>query len=173
MKNGFTLFELLIALAVSSIVAMGIFSMFSAVSGIRDASITQSENTLITEALTNLINKDTRMMINNTLNVDKSTGITKLIMTTHNSLRFNKAVPAEVSYYIEDNWLMRRESNSELLYDMEMKIMPNVTDLKAEFYTGSQYQEEVVRNAKIFKVTFTVNDSPIKILAARTVDNVR
>ena len=171
MKNAFTLFELLIAVAVSSIIATGMFSIFSSVATVRDTSISQSENTIVIETLTNLINRDTRMMIANSIKLDTSAGEPKLIFTTQNSLRFNKAIPVEVSYYIEDNWLWRREVNTDLLYDMEMKLLPAVTEIKVEFFDGDEYQNEVVNNAKVFKVTLTINNSPIKILAARTVDN--
>ncbi|MBQ3033491.1 MAG: prepilin-type N-terminal cleavage/methylation domain-containing protein [Deferribacterales bacterium] len=171
-KKAFTLFELLIALAVSALVASGIFSMFSAVADIRDSSIAQSDNTLIIQAITKLLNRDTRMMLGNSLSLDTSETPYKLKFNTQNSLRFNKSVPAEVTYYIEDNWLWRREMNTELLYDMEMPLLPNVTHMTIEFYNGDEYKEEAVRNAKVIRLTITVNGSPIQVLAARTVDNI-
>lgn len=170
--RAFTLFELLIALAVSALVASGLFSMFSAVAGIRDSSVAQSDNTLIIQAVTKLLNRDARMMTAGSLGVDGTEDIRKLKLTTQNSLRFNKAVPADIIYYVEDGWLVRRETNTELLYDMEMRLLPGVTDMELEFYNGSEYREEVTPDARIFRITLTINGSPIRILAARTVDNV-
>lgn len=171
-KKAFTLFELLIALSVSALVATGLFSMFSAVADIRDSSVTQSDNTVIIQALTKLVNRDARMMLGNSISKDTLDDIGKLKLKTQNSLRFNKSVPADVTYYIKDDWLWRRETNTELLYDMEMPILPNVTDMKLEFFDGNEYKEEAVRNAKVFRITFTINGSPIRILAARTVDSI-
>lgn len=170
--RGFTLFELLIALTVAALVAAGLFSMFSAVAGVRDASLTHSDNTIITQAITNLINKDARMMTAGTLGVDASEKIKKLKFTTQNSLRFNKAVPVDIIYYVKDGWIMRREANSRLLYDMEMKLIPEVSGMDLEFYNGNEYKEETVPGAKIFTITLIINGSPLRILAARTVDNI-
>lgn len=173
MAKGFTLFELLISIAISSMVATGLFSIFSAVSSVRDRSVTQSENTIVIEVLTNLINRDTRMMISDSIKLDTSHGEPRLIMTTNNSLRFNKALPVEITYYIDEGWLWRREVNTDLLYDMEMKLLPASSDLKVEFFDGDEYQDEVIANSKVIRISLNVNNAPIKILAARTVDSVK
>ena len=55
MKKGFTLLELLIAAAISSIVALGVFSIFSSIANMRDSAITQSRNIILQESFTRLI----------------------------------------------------------------------------------------------------------------------
>lgn len=169
MKKAFTLIELIIAMAVSSLVAAGLFTMFSTVAGVRDRSVSQSDNIIVTEALTNIINKDVRMMTDNSLSVDSSTDKKKLKFTTQNSLRFNKSLPAEVSYYIDDDdWLVRREMNTDVLYDMEMKLIPGVTEMTMEFYDDKEYKEDVVKNAKLMKLHFVINGNYSTVFAART-----
>ncbi len=78
MKKGFTLLELLIAAAISSIVALGVFSIFSSIANMRDSAITQSRNIILQESFTRLINRDARMMIGNSLSLDKSGHIYRL-----------------------------------------------------------------------------------------------
>ena len=102
MKKGFTLLELLIAAAISSIVALGVFSIFSSIANMRDSSITQSRNIILQESLTRLINMDARMMIGNSISLDKSGQVYRLKFSTQNSMRFNKALPVDITYYIDD-----------------------------------------------------------------------
>ena len=172
--KGFTLFELIIAVAISSLVALGVFSMFSSIAHIRDKSVTQSQNVILVETLTRLINIDARMMTFNSFSLDESDEVTKLKFITQNSLRFNKAIPVNVSYYIDkDNWLIRREENTDMLFDMEMRLLPNADNLKVTFYDGSTYVETVKPNAKMINIELTLSDSHVVIPVARTMDNVQ
>lgn len=169
--KGFTLFELLVALTISALVAAGLFSIFSSVASVRQTSVTKSENTLIIQSITKLLNRDARMMMAGSLGLDSSEDIRKLKLTTQNSLRFNKSLPVEIIYYIEDGWLIRRETNTDVLYDMDMKLIPEVTDMKIEFYNGNEYQEELISSAKLFKIILTINGSEAPIIMTRTVEN--
>lgn len=169
MKRGFTLIELLIAMSVSTVVAAGLYTMFSTVAGIRNSSVTHSENIIVTEALTNLINKDIRMMESGSLSVDSSEAEKKFKFKTQNSLRFNKTLPADITYYVDDDkWLVRREMNTDVLYDMEMRLLPNVSEMTMEFYDDKEYKEDVVKNAKLLKFHFIINDNLVTVFAART-----
>ena len=160
MKKGFTLLELLIAAAISSIANM------------RDSAITQSRNIILQESFTRLINRDARMMIGNSLSLDKSGQIYRLKFSTHNSMRFNKALPVDVTYYIDDeNYLVRKEENNDTAFSMEMRIIPNVTEFSATFYNGSEYKEDVVSNAKMLNIALKINEQQIFIPVARTMDN--
>ena len=170
MKKGFTLLELLIAAAISSIVALGVFSIFSSIANMRDSAITQSRNIILQESFTRLINA--RMMIGNSLSLDKSGQIYRLKFSTHNSMRFNKALPVDVTYYIDDeNYLVRKEENNDTAFSMEMRIIPNVTEFSATFYNGSEYKEDVVSNAKMLNIALKINEQQIFIPVARTMDN--
>lgn len=172
MKKAFTLLELIIAIAISSIVAVGIFSVFSSIVNSRDRTIAQSQNIILTESVTRLINRDARMMVSNSLKVDKTGGRYRLSFRTLNSLRFNKSMPVDITYYIDDdNWLVRKEENVDVYFNMEMKLIPNVTDLKATFYTGSEFREETVTDAKIMNVSITFDNRTATIPVARTMDN--
>lgn len=172
MKKGFTLFELLIAAAISSIVALGVYSLFSSLAISRDRAVTQSENIVLQQSLTRLINKDARMIVENSIKVDKSGQKYRLTFTTQNSLRFNKALAVDVTYYIDDdNYLVRKEENADTAFTMEMRIVPNVTEFSATFYDGSEYKEEVVANAKMMNINITLNQQNITIPVARTIDN--
>lgn len=173
MKNAFTLIELLIAMAVSALVAAGLYAMFSTVAGVRDASVSHSEKIIVAEALTELINKDFRMMEDNSLSLDSSQDMKKLKFKTQNSLRFNKSLPAEITYYIdEDKWLVRRETNTDVLYDMEMRLLPNVTEMEIEFYNDREYKKDVVKNAKLMKIHFVIGGNIADVFAARTMGSV-
>ena len=172
MKKGFTLFELLIAAAISSIVALGLFSIFSSVVTTRDRAVVQSKNIVLQQSLTRLINKDARMMQGDSIKVDKSGQVYRLTFTTQNSLRFNKALAVDVTYYIDDdNYLVRKEENADTAFTMEMRIVPNVTEFSATFYDGSEYKEEAVANAKMMNINITLNQQNIIIPVARTIDN--
>lgn len=173
MKNGFTLLELLIALAISSLIGAGLFVMFSAIAKVRDSSLTMNDNIVIVEALTSLMNKDMRMMSDTSLALDTSEKNKKLKFTTRNSLRFNKSLPAEVSYYIDDeNWLIRREVNTDVLFDMEMRIIPNVTEMEPEFYDDREYKKDLVKNTKLMKIHFIINGEPLTVFTARTMGGI-
>ncbi len=172
MKKGFTLFELLIAAAISSIVALGLFSIFSSVVTTRDRAVVQSKNIVLQQSLTRLINKDARMMQGDSIKVDKSGQVYRLTFTTQNSLRFNKALPVDVTYYIDDeNYLVRKEENADTAFSMEMRILPNASELSATFYDGSEYKEDAVANAKMFNISLKINEQLITIPVARTMDN--
>ncbi len=172
MKKGFTLIEILIASAISTIVALGVFSMFSSVAGSRDKIVIQSKNVVLQESLTRLINRDARMMVGGSLKVDKSGQVYRLSFSTQNSMRFNKALPVDVTYYVDDDkYLVRKEENDETAFTMEMRLMPDVEELSATFYNGSEYKEDVVTNAKMMNITLKINEQIVTIPVARTVDN--
>ena len=122
MKKGFTLFELLIAAAISSIVALGLFAMFSSVVTTRDRAVVQSRNIVLQQSLTRLINKDARMMQGDSIKVDKSGQVYRLTFTTQNSLRFNKALPVDVTYYVDDSYV-RAHMESAVLEDETVGIL--------------------------------------------------
>lgn len=172
MKKGFTLFELLIAAAISSIVALGMFSLFSSVALVRDKSAVQSQNIVLQQSFTRLINKDARMMIGNSIKLDKSGQRYRLTFSTQNSLRFNKALTVDVTYFIDDNnYLVRKEENADTAFSMEMRLLSNVTEFSATFYDGSEYKEDAVANAKMMNINITLNQQQITIPVARTIDN--
>ena len=172
MKKGFTLLELLIATAISSIVALGVFSIFSSIANMRDGSIIQSRNIILQETLTRLLNRDARMMIGNSISLDKAGQVYRLKFSTQNSMRFNKALPVDITYYIDDeNYLVRKEENNDTAFSMEMRIIPNVTEFSATFYDGSEYKEDAVSNAKMMNITLKINEQQIVIPVARTMDN--
>lgn len=172
MKKGFTLLELLIATAISSIVALGVFSIFSSIANMRDGSIIQSRNIILQEAVTRLLNRDARMMIGNSISLDKAGQVYRLKFSTQNSMRFNKALPVDITYYIDDeNYLVRKEENNDTAFSMEMRIIPNVTEFSATFYDGSEYKEDAVPNAKMMNITLKINEQQIVIPVARTMDN--
>ncbi len=168
-KQAFTIIELLIAMSISSIIALGLFSMFDAIVGTSQQSDTSSESIEIIQAITNLINKDVRMSNNSAFSVDNREDIGRLKFSTQNSLRFNKAIPVDVEYYVDDEgWFVRRESNTNMLYDMDMRLIPNVTELDYLFYDGIEYVEETKASARLIKVNMVVEDNNISVLAART-----
>lgn len=172
MKKGFTLFELLIAVAISSLVALGMYSLFTSIALTRDRAVVQSQNIVLQQSLTRLLNKDARMMIGNSLQLDKSGQVYRLSFTTQNSFRFNKSLPVEVTYYIDDeNYLVRKEENTDTAFTMEMRILSNVTEFSAAFYDGNEYKDEVIANAKMMNINITLNEQKITIPVARTIDN--
>ncbi len=168
MKKGFTLLEILIATAISSLIALGLFAMFSSIVGSREESLERNENVGVVQALTKLINKDIRMTNSGAITIDSSGDIEKLKFSTQNSLRFNKSMPVEIQYYIDDEgWFVRRETNTDLLFDMEMRIVPDVTELEYEFYDGIEYDDEVKSDANLMKIHLTINENVVTVLAAR------
>lgn len=171
-KRGFTLIEVLISLAICSVIGMGLYSMFTSVTANKDRSLIQNESILLQETLTRLFNKDARMMTENSVRLDKGGDGVKLRFTSQNSLRFNRAIPVDISYYVDkDSYLIRREESTDVAYDMEMKLLKGVSSIAFTFYNGSKYQEELVRNAKMFNIEIVVNDITINIPIARTIDN--
>ncbi len=172
MRKAFTLLELLIATAISSIVALGVFSIFSSITNMRDIAIIQSKNIILQESLTRLLNRDARMMIGSSLSLEKAGQVYRLKFSTQNSMRFNKALPVDITYYIDDdNYFIRKEENNDTAFSMEMRIMPNVTEFSATFYDGVEYKEDVIPNAKMFNIKLKLNEQEIIIPVARTIDN--
>lgn len=170
---GFTLIELLIAIAVSSLVAAGVFSIFASISKARDNTINQSQVITITQNITRIINRDARMMIGNTLQQDRYGNSPRLSFKTQNSLRFNRALPVTVSYYVdEDGWLVRQEENLDLSFEMIMKLVPDVSDMLVTFYDGSEYTEHFKQNARMFNISIRILGKENIIPVVRIIDGM-
>ena len=173
MKKAFTLIEILIAVAISALVITGVSSIFTSIFRAKDSTVNQSQVIIINENITRLINRDARMMLGDSLRQDRFGNGPKLSFKTQNSLRFNRAIPVIVSYYVDDDgWLVRQEENLELSFDMIMKLIPDVDEMLVKFYDGSEYSEHFRHNARMFNIYLTILDRKTEIPVVRIIDGI-
>ncbi len=175
-KRGFTLIEVMIATAVSALILVGVYSMFSGVVTTRSGLENANNGIIFTESLERLVARDIRMITAGIPSLPPPQGNEERIMSffTHDSLRFNKSLPVEVLYYIDtslDNGtLYRRERQRDMNYQMDMPLVRNVSEWKVETFDGSEYRENFMVNRYIFKFTFKIDDKQIQFITGRMVE---
>ena len=177
-KRGFTLIEVAVAVSISAIILVGVYSMFSGVVTTKNRLDNANNGIIFSEALERLIARDIRMMVDGVPNLPPPNGGEERFMSviTQNSLRFNKSLPVEVLYYVDttlDNGtLYRRERNLSMAYQMEMPLARDVSEWSVESFDGSQYRDGFTANRFIFRFAFKINDRPIQFVTGRTVNAV-
>jgi prepilin-type N-terminal cleavage/methylation domain-containing protein len=167
-KSGFTLLELLIALAISAVILIGTYSMLDSVLAVSEHMTRSGDKFTEIQALERLILRDVRMMIsyggdNGTINnMDSFFSI-----LSQNSLTFNKSIPVYITYYLDEGVLYREERNPSMNYIMNLPLLSNVESAQAEGYNGRDYGRELTKDSSILRFTFTTNDATYTFIAAR------
>ena len=133
--KGFTLFEILIALAIGSIIILGLFKTLQTVIDSRDFVLQKSNSMEIAYKTISLIQKDMRCKIGN-FHISSAFGKEKLSFKTTDSLKFAGSVPVGVSYYMENvdekGYFVREEMhNKEAL---KIRLTDFFKNIKFKFY---------------------------------------
>ncbi len=155
-KKGFTLLEILIALAVGSIIILGLFKTLQTVMKSHDFVLKKSNSMEIIYKTISLIQKDIRCKIGS-FQVSSAFGKEKLSFKTTDSLRYAGSVPVNVSYYIENkdgkSYLVREESHNK--ETLKIRLTDFFKDIRFKFY----YQGRWVSSpeTRTIKVILTTN----------------
>lgn len=165
-NKGFTLIEALIAMAISAIVVLGVYSMFSAVIDTKDSTEKNNEQNVMLLSLKKVFKNDMLQLYSSSINIDNSGDNAQMSFTTNNSIKLEKSVPVKVTYYIENGWLMRKEENSDMQYEWNLKMLPDVSKFKVLTDKGNEFSDTYKKTDAIFQFSMQYkNDENIKFIA--------
>jgi prepilin-type N-terminal cleavage/methylation domain-containing protein len=173
-NSGFSLIELLIAITISAFVILGIYSMFSGVLITKDGIDRVNNDMHVMQSFQRLMARDIRMMHSKAVtNLPLETRDWQIVFSMHtqNSLRFNKSIPVEVIYTLEDGTLYRTERHPDMNYIMKLLIMKDISDIRVESYNGREYTANVQNNHNIFRFTFYYRDRLMSFTTGRLVES--
>ena len=148
-KKGFSLFELLVAIGIGSIVVLGVFETFKTVIKARE-SLTE-RNVEVIAKIVLLLQKDIRCKVGKfELNTEGDTQ--KLSFYTTNSLFFSGAVPVKVSYFLNKeegkNLFCREEVSEEAGVDFTIPLTDLLEKVEYKFLSQGEWRDtpsEVVK----------------------------
>jgi len=164
-NKGFTLLELLIALVLSATILTGVYSMLDSILNTKTATEgSYYQNSLLLSAR-KVIKPDMLQMYKDSLNISNMTDNDILEFTTNNSIKMEKAFPVKVRYYVEDGYLIRRESAEAQNYEWSLYLMGGVEEFNVESHNGYRFTEDTDPMDTLIKVSFKVNGYPITFIA--------
>ncbi len=144
-RSGFTLFEILVAVVISSIIMLGLFELFKSVIDARGFSIKHSKDMEILTRAIKLMDSDIRCSIGE-MRIEERFGTKRLIINTTHSLLFAGSVPVTVYYYIDETngkkTLIREEVNDKAGEDMVMPLTDTIDSFSCQFYSNGEWGEE-------------------------------
>ncbi len=143
---GFTLFELLVALVISSIIMIGIFEVFKNVLDTQEYTEKKGNHIELISKLVSLIDSDIYCKIG-PFKVQNTGNYKKLSFTTTHSLLFGDSLPVEVSYCLEkqENKFSFVREEREDWSGRELKIpLTNIFDKwNFKFYRQGEWVDSV------------------------------
>ncbi len=152
-NRGFTLFEILVAITVGSILMIGLFNMLKSVIDARTFVLEKSSSMQIISKTISLIDRDIRCKIGD-FSTSNTFGVTKLSFETTNSLKFAGSVLVKVSYYIENeegkHYLVREESNEAAGEDMTIRLTALFKKIAFKFYFKGDWVDSPSQVIKIY-----------------------
>jgi prepilin-type N-terminal cleavage/methylation domain-containing protein len=170
-NKGFTLAELLIAMVLSGIVLTGVYAIFNSIVVARDVSQKAGEAVKVNSRLTALIASDFRQAISGTIESQSILDGIGLRLITHNSLFFQGTLPVEVLYYVDEGYLYREEKLPLMDFEQKTAILPDADNFTVLFYSGGEYHERTIPDAKLIKVRLNSGGIPIEALAGNYHEN--
>lgn len=167
MKNskGFTLLEMLVALAISSVIVMGTYAMFDSVMSTKEAAGVSNENNTLLINLRQLFKQDMLQLYKDTLKIDNSGENSEIAFTTHNSIKLERAVAVDVRYYVEDGWLIREETSSALDYEWRLRLLPDAKDFLVLSHNGYSFTEDFDKSDTIIQISLYHAEEQYKFIA--------
>jgi len=155
-QAGFTLLEILVAIAISSIIIIGLFDIFKNVIDTRTYALKHTSSTQIVSKTILLMDKDIRCKIGG-FNISNTFGVKKLTFKTTNSLKFAGSVPVIVSYYIKNEgskrYLVREEENKAADVDMSIYLTDMFKKIDFKFYSKGDWVDSVSNIIRIYLFT--------------------
>ncbi|WP_022852199.1 prepilin-type N-terminal cleavage/methylation domain-containing protein [Limisalsivibrio acetivorans] len=170
-RRGFTLAELVIAVAVAAHVLVAAYGIFRSIIDTRDFSVSSSEAAVLNVKLTKVLSADFRQAVRGSVEAVSFLDDFKLVMETHNSLFFNGAIPVEVSYYVEDDDLFREERMPLMDFVDKMVIIPSVEDYEVLFHDGDEYSENAPAEVRLVRMSLRAGGRLIESVAGSYHDN--
>lgn len=167
MKNskGFTLLELIAAIAISAVVILGVYSMFDSVLSTREASARSNETNSLLLRLRQVFKQDMLQLYKDSLKLDNSGENTEISFITHNSIKLERAVPVTVKYFVEDGWLVREETEDRLGYEWRLRLLPDVSDLLVLSHNGYRFTEDYDKSDTIIQISLYHGGQAYKFIA--------
>ena len=167
MKNNkaFTLLEMLVALAISAILILGVYSMFDSIMNTKEAAGKSNENNMLLVNLRRLVKQDMLALYKDSLKIDNSGTNSEITFTTQNSIKLEGAASVDVKYYVEDGWLVREESSKELDYEWKLRLLPDVTDFLTLSHNGYRFTEDFDKTDTIIQISLYHDKEPYKFIA--------
>ncbi|MDR2400420.1 MAG: prepilin-type N-terminal cleavage/methylation domain-containing protein, partial [Deferribacteraceae bacterium] len=103
-RLAFTLLEVLIALAISSVILIGSYSILDGVLAVSEHMTRSGDKFMEVQAFERLFLRDVRMMLkygeaDNESITDEDVFFS---IVSQNSLTFNKSIPVSISYYLDE-----------------------------------------------------------------------
>ncbi len=170
MKNNsaFTLLEMLIALAISSLVIIGGYSLLNCIATTKTELSRNEQNIAIVTKLSDLMNQDYRQATLKSVKItNDDLGNEEITFSTYNSIFFNKSIPVIVKYYISNHYLIREEIRKDINYDRLIRLIPDVKKISFKLWNGSEYLSAVPANRRLIKMYITLNNREKTIIIAK------
>jgi prepilin-type N-terminal cleavage/methylation domain-containing protein len=169
--RGFTIIELIIAVAISALIMAGLYVLTSGLINTKSGLDSANTDLVLSNSVELMISRDLRMMSSQAASNDNNSRNRDYLFTiqTYNSLTFGKALPVSVSYFVDNatHTLYRQEFSNDMNYNMLMPLVKNVSDPLVETFNGTEYRENFVRNGYIFRVSFMLNNRHISFITGR------
>ncbi|MGE4466031.1 PulJ/GspJ family protein [Sphaerochaeta sp.] len=164
--KGFTLIEMLIALLISAFVVMGVYSLFNSVINSKEAIEKSNRvNTLLMSAR-RLFKPDLLQLYQNSLSISNAGKNAVLNFTSLNSIKLDRALPVDITYYVDDDgWLIREEEQIDIGYSWKLRLLPEVTDFTVYSHNGYKFTEDHNSTDTIIQVSFKYKDIPVEFVA--------
>lgn len=164
-KKGFTLVELMIAVALAGLVLTGAYAVFGTILTSKEISQKASDAIIIDSKLSSILAADFRQSVLNSPEIKSLVNGVALKIQTHNSLFFQGALPVEVLYYVDENYLVREEKMPLMDFEQKMRLINNADNFTVFFYENGEYHDKTVMDGNIIKITLTISGTPIEAVA--------
>lgn len=164
-ETGFTILEMLIALAISAIVMGGVYAAFTSLINTKESTEKSNYKNALLLSARQIFKPDALQMHKDSLNIHKTADNDELSFTTNNSIKMEKAFPVDVHYYVENGYLIREESSAENSYDWKLYLIKNVTDFRVQSHNGFRFTDDYDKMDTILKISFKVSGYPVTFIA--------
>jgi prepilin-type N-terminal cleavage/methylation domain-containing protein len=172
-RKGFTLIEVMVAVAISAFIMISLYMITDGVLRSREGLSSANTELLLANALELQMSRDIRMMSGDAVTNDNNSRARHELFTirTSNSLTFGKAIPVNVSYFVDNSsyTLYREEFAEDMEYVMLIPLLDNVTEALVESFDGNEYTEGFNSARYIFRVSFKINNRHIRFVTGRAV----
>lgn len=164
-EKGFTLLELLIALALSAIVLTGVYTTLNSLLDTKTVTEDSYYNNSLLLSARRVIKPDILQMYKDSLSIQQDGINDTLTVKTNNSIKMEKAFPVTVTYYVEEEYLIREETSADHDYEWKLYLMDNVTDFDIQGHNGFRFTDEYDPMDTILKISFKVSGQPLEVIA--------
>ncbi len=163
-KSGFSLIEVLVAVAVASVIITGMVKLFSDFLSIREYFYDKKDRMEILSKIVLVMQADIRAKTGKFILKKDLYGNSCLSFDTTHSLLFNNAVPVTVTYFLKKQQgnkgvLYRREQERYTGMMLEIPLTDLVQGLNFKFFYQDRWQDipsDVVKvSLKIWNKTYT------------------